>query len=59
MWQKLGEMSPSEPQFFICRVEMAALHSEMTAGLDSEWHKGLRFYIGGRGRRRAEEVSVE
>lgn len=36
MWQKPGEMSPSEPQFFICEVEMAALHSEMTAGLDSE-----------------------
>lgn len=56
-WQKPGEMSPSESQFFICEVEMAALHSEMTARLDSEQHNGLCF--GGRGRRGAEEMSVE
>lgn len=45
MWQKPGEMSPSESQFVIGKVEMAALHSEMTAGLDSEWDNGLRFCI--------------
>ena len=47
--QKPGEMSPSEPQFFICKVEMAALHSEMIAGLYSKGHNVPRFCIGGRG----------
>lgn len=54
MWQKPGEMSPSEPQFFICKVEMAALHNEIIAGLYSEGHNVPRFCIGGRGRRGAE-----
>ena len=53
-WQKPGEMSPSEPQFFICKVEMAELCSEMIAGLYSEGHNVPRFCIGGRGRRGAE-----
>lgn len=54
MRQKPGETSPSKPQFFICKVEMAALRSEMIAGLYSEGHKVPRFCIGGRGRRGAE-----
>lgn len=54
MWQKPGEMSPSESQFFICKVEMAALRSEVIAGLYREGHNVPRLCIGGRGGRGAK-----
>jgi len=54
VWQKPGERSPSEPQFFVCKVKMAALLSEMIAGLPSAGHNVPGFCTGGRGRRGAE-----
>lgn len=55
MWQKPGEMSPSEPQSFLCKVEIAVLHNEVVAGLYGEGHNMPTFCIGGRGRRGAGE----